>query len=131
MQEARDRAVETFANHGLRLALDENGLPEDHLANLLEFMAWLCQSCHDALAAADNGRAANLLSEQLSFLRQHLLNWVPKFCADLEKHADTLFYQSIGKITRGFLQLDSLSLAALASPANFGGSTYGLCSELF
>lgn len=113
MQEARDRAVETFARHGLCLAADQKGLPEDHLALMLDFMAWLCQNCHEASAAADSNKVAGLLCEQAEFLDRQLLNWVPKFCRDLEKHASTRFYQGVSRLTRGFLGLDSRRLAAL------------------
>jgi TorA maturation chaperone TorD len=105
MQEARDRAVQAYARRGLRSG-GIAGVPEDHLALLLAFMAILVD---DAPAA-----------EQLDFLQQHLLNWVPAFCSDLEKHAATPFYRSIGKITSGWLRLDSRCLE--------GGLTCGLCS---
>jgi len=102
MQQARDRAVAAYGAYGLQVNGQPGSLPEDHLAYLLEFMAVLCQQAQPANA-------------QLQFLQDHLLNWVAAFCDDLNRQAQTSFYQSVGQITRCWLELDSRCLASLTA----------------
>lgn len=103
MQDARSQAVAAYDAHGLVFRTDTYHVPEDHLAIELEFMACLCG---ESLAAEDQAALEASLKEQGSFLREHLLGWVPAFCADLNKYASTDFYKAVGKLTRGFLNLE-------------------------
>lgn len=96
MQEARDQVMAIYQAKGLCLDQGKTALMEDHAAIELEFMAGLC--------------AEGNIEEQKVFLDQHLLNWLPKLCADIQKHARTDFYQGVAKITTGYLKLDRLNL---------------------
>ena len=98
MQEARDDAVAAYASEGLCKDRSIGNFPEDHLALMLEFMAFLCRK---------------ELPKQLSFLRNNLLNWIPDFCADLERYAETSFYRGIAKITNSWLRMDCDTIAGL------------------
>jgi len=99
MQEARDQVREIYLSKGLIKTDEEYNYVEDHIALEFEYMAYLCE----------NGN----LDEQKNFLKTHLLNWIPKFCEDIEKHANTKFYKAIGKITKGYLKLDSIILESM------------------
>lgn len=108
MQEARDRAVAAYSAKGLQTSPQLAGLPEDHLAILLDFMSFLCRSTK-ALAERDDFDEPgfkNALREQQAFLKQQLLNWVPLFCADVEKLAQTPFYRGVARLTGAYLRLD-------------------------
>jgi len=105
MQEARDKVMEIYRAKGLEKS-DSLDLPEDHIALELEFMAFLCQESRRAYAAQSWTAAAASLVEQKEFLAQHLLNWVSAFCADIQKNAETSFYQALAKITNGFLRME-------------------------
>ena len=103
MQEARDQVLAVYNAGGL--CLDESAeIPEDHIALELEFLAHLCR---ETLNVGDNrARVSALLREQKEFIERHILNWIPAFCADIEKCASTDFYRALGKITRGFLNME-------------------------
>lgn len=114
MQEARDQVVAVYRARGLDKA-ETLDFPEDHLALELEFMAYLCHETQKALNAQDRSAVSGCIKEQKDFLTHHLLNWVPEFCADVEKFAGTEFYKAVAKITRGYLQLERTMLDDLLS----------------
>jgi anaerobic sulfite reductase subunit A len=114
MQEARDKVVALYRAKGLDKdkALD---YPEDHLALELEFMWRLCEETRHALAAQDWAAVAASLQEQRDFLTQHLRNWVPAFCADIQKCSKTDFYKAVGNITNGYLRMEQSILDDLTA----------------
>lgn len=101
MQEAWARMHELLVRDGLSL---EGGaeLLEDHISVELEYFAWLC------------GKDEPDLRAQLGYLNQHLLNWVPRFCADLDRYAETGFYKAAAALTAAFLEADYAALHAEA-----------------
>ncbi len=78
--------------------------PEDHIAFELKFMHWLCE---EGLNAGDDGRVKECLTLQKTFMNEHLMRWVPKFCDDVYGNERSDFYKCIAKVTKGFLLLDS------------------------
>ncbi|WP_411680400.1 molecular chaperone [Clostridium thailandense] len=105
MQEARDKVMVIYLAKGL--GKDEEKFKfEDHISLELEFMAFLCKEAQYILYTQNGLGFLSCLKEQMDFLSEHLLNWIPKFCADVERHADTEFYKALGKITNGYLNLD-------------------------
>lgn len=106
MQDARDQVLEFYYREGLDKS-DSLDYPEDHIGLELEFMAYLCKKTCDSLISSDPSSAKRLLETQKAFLREHLMNWVPDFCADIEKHSQTNFYLALAKITRGLLKMES------------------------
>lgn len=113
MQDARDEVVAIYATKGLETDDKMMDLPEDHIAVELEFMAFLCRETQFAQDVQNDSVVLSRLKEQRDFLHSHLLNWVPAFCLDVEKNANTGFYKGIGKITMGYLNLDGLILQSL------------------
>lgn len=105
MQDARDQVLAEYRAKGLNTAQDLD-LPEDHIAFELEFMAFLCQESNTAFTAQEPSGVLACLREEKKFLEHHLSNWVDRFCADIEKHADTDFYKGLARITRGYLHLE-------------------------
>ncbi|MBP2635401.1 MAG: cytoplasmic chaperone TorD [Firmicutes bacterium] len=105
MQDSRDQVLAVYRNKGLNKT-EGLDIPEDHIALELEFMAHLCQETQQAVAAQDWKAVSACLKGQLEFLTAHLLNWVPAFCTDIEKYAETEFYQAVAKITNGYLHLE-------------------------
>jgi len=90
--ESVTEAEKAYAAKGLKLKEDMFRVTEDHLGAELEFMAGLIE----------NGSEA----EQKEFLKNHLLNWVNAFAADVTKYAATDFYKGWAKVTAGFLGLE-------------------------
>ena len=114
MQDARDRVVAAYRAKGLDKA-ETLDFPEDHIALELEFMAYLCHQTQDAIAAQDRLAISGSIKEQEVFLAQHLLNWVPTLCADIQKFADTDFYTAVAKITNGYLRMEQVLLEGLTT----------------
>lgn len=113
MQEARDEVMSIYAAKGLKKNDAKSNFFEDHISLELEFMAFLCHEIQGALDTEKEEEILYSVKEQMDFLKQHLLNWVPKFCDDVEKYADTNFYKGIAKITNGYLHLDDTILESL------------------
>lgn len=112
MQEARDEVVRFYRTKGL--CLEGVVEPEDHLAFELEFMARLCQEGQKAAQAGDAERVRASLDEQRAFSTGHLANWVPRFCEDVARYANTEFYKAIASMTAGFIAMDGQFLEQMA-----------------
>lgn len=93
MQESRTDVIAKYAAKGVTPGKNLYRVPEDHLGLLLSYMAILCEE--DAP-----------IKEQQEFLKEHLLNWVSAFTADVAKYASTDFYRGLGKLTKGFLAME-------------------------
>lgn len=93
--------------HAMRFAKNPDfPEPEDHLAVELAFMARLCDVAVDALREGDAAAAETALSAQLSFLRDHLLNWIDRFVVDAKKADDGGFYGDLAAFTQAYLEAD-------------------------
>ncbi len=77
-------------------------------------MAHLAQRTLDLVQQGDTVGAGAYLERQIRFLRAHLLNWVPTFCADIERLADSDFYRGLAVLTRDHLASEQETLPALA-----------------
>jgi putative dimethyl sulfoxide reductase chaperone len=90
-------ALEVSASYReMGLGTDQTRSPEDHIGLELLFMAIMAER----EAAGEAGAAA----VQASFLREHLLAWVPAFCDDVTHQAQTDLYRGLGLLTGGMLQ---------------------------
>lgn len=107
MQDAWETVRKCYESVGLIKNGETSGLFEDHIALELEFMAFLCEE------ARRDPDCSDWLIKQREFLREHLLNWVPAFAADVDQYADTLFYKAIANITVGFLRFDQKLLGSV------------------
>jgi putative dimethyl sulfoxide reductase chaperone len=105
MQEARDQVIVEYAAEGLECGEFLKG-PEDHIAIELEFMRALCGKAAEALEAQDVATAKQFTEKQRAFLDRHLQNWVPQFCADVQKNSRTGFYPAIAQITLEHLSME-------------------------
>ena len=85
--------------------------PEDHLAVELAFMSLLCGRAVEALRAGDAAGAERHLGAQLAFVREHLLNWIDRFCSDVRKAAEGGFYFDLATFTEAYLRADEAALA--------------------
>ncbi|MHC1711332.1 MAG: molecular chaperone [Solidesulfovibrio sp.] len=105
MQDARDKVLAEYRAKGLD-KIESLDVPEDHVALELAFMAHLCRETGQALAAKDWPALSASLHKQKDFLAQHLLNWVPTFCADVLQCAGTDFYKAVAGITNAYLRME-------------------------
>lgn len=116
MQDARDQVLAAYRTHGLDKS-DSVDVPEDHIALQCDFLAHLSHQTIGAFDLQDWARVSSSLIEQQNFLTAHLLNWVPQFCEDIQKYAQTDFYKGLAKITAGFLHLENEILDGLIAEA--------------
>ncbi len=115
MQEAWEQVKAVYGAMNLAMENVAADIKEDHIAIELQYMAYL--SGRSAATAEES-----LLKEQASFLKEHLLNWVPALCADMEKYARTDFYKAVAKLTVGYLKLDAAMLDEVMAGGTDGES---------
>lgn len=105
MQKARDQVAAIYRANDLDLVNNLN-IPEDHIGLELDFMAFLCRQVRDAQARNQSDILASLYRKR-EFLQNHILNWIPDFCRNVEKNANTTFYKGLARLTRIFIRIDS------------------------
>ncbi len=81
--------------------------PDDHIAFTSDIMRQLITRQE---TAANPDEETQWLNLQGDFLKAHLSRWVPRFAEDLEKLGGE-FYRGVGKVVRGFLELEKEILA--------------------
>jgi len=91
----------------------ENKYMEDHLSVECEFMHLLCRAAVKATRRKKNDQLLTSLKLQETFLREHILTWVPKYCKDVVRVSNHAFYRGMAKITEAFLIQDAASLKQL------------------
>jgi TorA maturation chaperone TorD len=79
---------------------------DDHVALELDFMARLAERLEDAFEANDSQRAGEYLFASESFIREHLINWIPAFVKVLGKARHSYFYREAGNVLAAFLPID-------------------------
>jgi anaerobic sulfite reductase subunit A len=112
MQEARDEALEAYRSEGIGKSTDFVD-PEDHIALELAFMAHLNRKTHEFVQAGNLDEGLKYLHKQQAFLNDHLMNWVPAFCADISRFAQEDLYLGLAKVTQGFLHMEKQVLPEL------------------
>lgn len=106
MQDARDEVLACY--RAAEIVLDDDiNEPEDHLGFELEFCRILGERALASLETGDEESCERWLSQRRAFVRDHLLNWVPDFSADVQRVARTAFYPAAAQVLLGFLALDS------------------------
>ena len=91
-----------YALHGWEPGKDMFRTMNDHIGLELEFMAVLCEEEVLACQTGNADRAAMSNQEQNEFIHTHL-SWAGAFCMDVNKYAQTEFYQAAAKVTAAFL----------------------------
>ncbi len=98
-----------------QLALVVKDAP-DHIAMELEFMHFLILRLIEAAESSDTEQVSIYRQKQRSFLAVHLGGWIPQFTENIEKHAQTSFYRTLGRATRIFVAEDMESLDGRCGP---------------
>lgn len=111
MQEARAEVLQTMRENNLKRGTWNEG--EDHVALEFEFMQRMSMRAAEALAAGDEDAAVEQLRTQRTFLRDHLLNWLPLLTSDMRLFSRTMFYQGLAQLAMGFAEEDAALLAEL------------------
>ena len=112
-QKSRDAVLSLYREAGL----DKTSTftePEDHVAIELTFMSLLAGQTASALKADNIAESKRLIELQKRFLKEHLILWIPRLCADILKAARLDFYKGIAHMTKGFVSTDLSLLDEMA-----------------
>lgn len=101
-----------YRENGVRLS-EGIDLPEDHLGFECDFLAIVNERATLALKEGDFRRAKKLLKVEKSFIEDHVLPWLPRFCALAGKLIETRFYRGVLKVTRGFFEEEVGAIGSL------------------
>lgn len=113
MGESTAAVQELYRQEGLKpIAKDA----PDHVAVELEFMHFLILRLIDAMGSSDAEQMSRYRQKARSFLRSHLGEWIPEFTENVEKHARTSFYRTLGQATRVFVAEDMKSFDGTLHP---------------
>ena len=103
MQESRDQVLRIFAEDGFKV--DPNlHEPEDHLSFELEYLAHMSERGAQLLLDADIAGVKRNLKRQGSFIKEHLLNWLPKLTSCARTYAKLSFYLGLLEVATGSLE---------------------------
>jgi putative dimethyl sulfoxide reductase chaperone len=97
--------------------IDVPAVPQDHLAVELRFMALLAAQESAARDAGNGERIRTVLVRQQRFLDEHLLAWVPAYCARIATEARELFFAALADLTAEALALDRDTIGDLLRDA--------------
>jgi TorA maturation chaperone TorD len=95
---------------GLSYDSEYTGLP-DHISVELEFMQQLTLREAQAWRDEDEDGALDCLKTEKKFLEEHLIRWVPVFCAMIIKEAELPFYREMAALTKRFVEFEKQEIA--------------------
>lgn len=104
-QDAFDEMVAVLHRERIASALDMVS-DEDHVST--EF-ALLSRYAHKVSLLLDAGEIDNawlVEKQRIRFLQDHAMRWIPDFCRDVERFAETEFYRAFACIASEFLTMD-------------------------
>lgn len=99
------KVLAMYEEAGFLLSPSYKDLP-DHIAAELEFMALLCEEEGEAWQRDDLFEAAKLISREESFLRGHLVRWIPNFTSKLLASTESPFYRALASLVQNYVLLD-------------------------
>ena len=105
MQGARDEVYKYMLDEHLEPNPDLH-VPDDHLSFEFDFMADMTARMVAAIEEQDLPEAVRLLGLQMSFHREHQLNWIDKYTDTVKAICRTDFYCGVATITAGFVHMD-------------------------
>jgi TorA maturation chaperone TorD len=75
--------------------------PDDHIALEISFISHLASLSLQALETADQATFERTLQAQHDFLKEHLLQWGPKWCDLVIENSKTDFYKGTALVLQG------------------------------
>ena len=90
--------AQAYADAGISPPLPE-AAPPDHLSAELRFLAIACYHEGEAWYGGDRQVACDWLRREREFLDQHILSWVPDYCAELDSLAHKPLYRALLALT--------------------------------
>ncbi len=114
MGEAAMQVKEMYSDSGYKPKLNGNE-PPDYVGIELDFLRFLCDKEAEAWQADDRSKATDYRKKEYEFLRNHVVEWVPRFCKEALTHARESFYQGIARLTEGFVLMETERLQSMVA----------------
>lgn len=95
-----------YHNYGL-MFIRENNEPDDHLLLELEFLIFLINAC---IKEQKVDHIQLLISEQISFIENHLAKWIPLFCERVIDCSNSPLFVGAAMLLTDYLDHDLESL---------------------
>ncbi|SDD90930.1 TorD/DmsD family molecular chaperone [Sporomusa acidovorans] len=110
------KVKEFYRTFGIACSTGENE-PDDHIGLELFFMAKLIEQT--ILKLTNHQSVVQEVTGQKTFLTEHIMQWVPAFCNDLQKNASGKFFYQLANITLGWLEADLVYLEGVLQNGYF------------
>lgn len=110
MGESALDVVRRYREVGIEVSAEFKDLP-DHICAEMEFMRYLCIRELELLEAGDTEKAACIHLMGRSFIKEHLVKWLPRFADRVLQYATMPFYLSLARITREFIDREAANNA--------------------
>lgn len=116
MQDSRDDVLARYRADGFEVNPDLHE-PEDHVAFEFEYLSEMSARAQQLAEAGDTKALIANIKRQISFIDDHLLNWLPSLEAAVREYAKLTFYIGMLKVARGTLEVNRDKLHELAKDA--------------
>lgn len=102
-----------YRDAGVALPENLSGEPPDHVGFELDFMRFLCEKEAKIWKNGELDGAVRILKDERTFLREHLLNWVPRLCDMIMHEAKHGFYRGVAGMTKALIADDESFVESL------------------
>lgn len=103
-QESTLKVRQAYLKHNF-IPAEYPRVADDHLALELDFMANLSRMAEEAYAENNIEKTLELLKDQESFLKEHLLAWMPEFAEKIQESPTLYLYPVMAKMLKEFLEI--------------------------
>lgn len=94
--------------------------PDDHISIMMHFLALMSAKANDALIVGEMEVCCKLLSDQIQFEKEHLLNWITRYAQDMQGSESNFFYPQLSIAAAEFIMYDQQILAELLEACRQG-----------
>ena len=81
------------------------GMP-DHISVEFEFMQQVILREEKAWEEADTETASACRQLEIKFIAEHLVRWIPTFCDEVIREAESPFYREMATLTKKFMEFE-------------------------
>ena len=87
--------------------------PDDHISLMMHFLALTTERVGQCLESDLMCGYRSLLEGQKLFEKNHILNWMDAYCADMDKSETNLLYPQLVRAMAGFIAYDQQAIGEL------------------
>ena len=97
------------------LAIKNKSVAEDHIGIELEYM--MLTSLEAVKMMEDNNirKLKDIITRQKEFMENHIMQWIPELCNDIEKNTSVEFYRALARVVKTYLEEDWNNITLFAS----------------